>query len=454
MRFLTVICGIMCLMFEVQAQETKPQPMPSEKPMVSTGDLQFFVDTGVFRGPDQGVTRLEAFVLIDAKQFSVLPDQGRFTAQYDVAMRVVSEDRQTVKSQSWTRNLTFAQPPKTQDGQAPYRDRIFLDLPPGKYHMSIEIDDMFGDQHGACQDWVVVDDFEKDALMLSDLVVAGEIGSATDGGRFVRYNWQVVPNTTRRFLIGKPVFLYYELYHLIESDDANRNAFVVEYSLTDSVGTALKKYPAKLYRTSGPSAVQTTELPTGDVEAGIYWVQVAVFDRAGKRGAQQRRRIILASLKEPTPEMSEEQAKHLQYYKDIRYVANAQELKQYEVLPASAQMNFLRQFWKTQDPTPETPVNERLIQHIQRMSYVETNFSRTNTQEPIDTDRGRVYIKYGPPDDIERNASSSGDKPFEVWHYGRHQFIFRDPNGLGVYRLVHSTYPGEIYNPDWQMQTY
>ncbi|MFT5370466.1 MAG: GWxTD domain-containing protein, partial [Candidatus Latescibacterota bacterium] len=120
----------------------------------------------------------------------------------------------------------------------------------------------------------------------------------------------------------------------------------------------------------------------------------------------------------------------------------------------SAQMNFLRQFWKGQDPTPSTPVNERLIQHLQRMTYVETNFSRTNTEEPIDTDRGRVYITYGPPDEIERDASSSEGKPSEIWHYGRNQFIFRDSNGLGVYRLVHSTYPGEVYNPEWQLQTY
>lgn len=439
---------------EGMTEKTTEAPVPSGKPLISKGALQFFVDTGVFRGPDQGLSRIELFVLVDAKQFSLLPEQGRFKAQYDLIVRLVSEDRKTTKSDIWTRNLTLEKPADGQGGQAPYRDRVWLDVPPGKYHVVVELEDMFGDKKGTCQDWVKVPDLETDQLAFSDLIFAGDIKMSESDGRFVRYSWEVVPNTTRRYLVDKTIPLYYELYNLTVGEDPKRNAFVVEYSLTDSAGVAIKKFPAKLYRTSGASAVQTTELSTAEVEPGIYWVQVAAFDRAGKKGANQRRRVVLASLKEPTPEMSEQQAAHLRYYKDIRYVAKDQELKQFEVLPQSAQMNFLRQFWKAQDPTPETPINERLIQHIQRMEYVETNFSRTNTQEPIDTDRGRVYIKYGPPDDIERIASSAEDKASEIWHYGRYEFIFRDSNGLGVFRLVHSTYPGEVYNPDWRMQTY
>ena len=438
----------------VDAQDKKVSPAIAEQPAVSTGALQFFSDTGVFRGPKDGLMRLEFFLLVDAKQFALVPEKGMLKAQYDLTVRVVSEDKKTIKSNSWTRNLTLQAGANQQEGQAPYRDRVWLDLPPGKYHVVVEVDDMFGDKRGSCQNWVMVYDFSQDALLFSDLICAGDVSVANKKGRFVRYDWDVVPNTTRRYLVDKTVPLYYEIYNLTMGDDPKRNSFVVEYSLTDSAGMAVKKYPAKLYRTSGASAVQTADLSTEDVEPGVYWIQVAAFDRAGKRGAKQRRRVVLASLKEPTPEMSEQDAAQLRYYKDIRYVAKPAELKQFERLPESAQMNFLRQFWKAQDPTPGTPVNERLIQHLQRMHYVETNFSRTNTQEAIDTDRGRVYITYGPPDDIERNASSSGDKPSEVWHYGRNHFIFRDVNGLGVYRLVHSTYPGEVYNPEWQMQTY
>lgn len=455
MRLLTIILvGLLVFAAGVDAQDEKVSPAVSDQSVISTGDLRFFADLGVFRGPKDGLMRMEVFLLVDAKQFALVPESGMLKAQYDLTVRVVSADKKNIQSNSWTRNLTLQAQAHRQEGQAPYRDRVWLDLPPGKYHVAIEMDDMFGDKSGTGQLWTMVYDFGQDALLFSDLISAGTIRTAEKAGRFVRYDWQVVPNITRRYLVDKIIPVYYEIYNLTMGDDPKRNSFVVEYSLTDSTGMAVKKYPAKLYRTSGASAVQTVDLSTEGVEPGVYWVQVAAFDRASKRGAKQKRRVVLASLKEPTPEMSEQDAAQLRYYKDIRYVAKAQELKQFEVLPESAQMNFLRQFWKAQDPTPNTPVNERLIQHLQRMHYVETNFSRTNTQEAIDTDRGRVYIKYGPPDDIERNASSAEDKASEVWHYGRYEFIFRDANGLGVYRLVHSTYPGEVYNPDWQMQTY
>ncbi|MDP6778430.1 MAG: GWxTD domain-containing protein, partial [Candidatus Latescibacteria bacterium] len=116
-------------------------------------------------------------------------------------------------------------------------------------------------------------------------------------------------------------------------------------------------------------------------------------------------------------------------------------------------MVFLRTFWRQLDPTPETPTNERLVEHMRRMRYTENNFSGMHGQEGSNTDKGRVYIQYGPPDDIEYNTGGAGEKPYQIWYYekeGRFEFIFRDRRGIGVYELVHSTQPGEIYNPSWR----
>ena len=78
------------------------------KPIVGKDDLQFFADAAGFRGPEQGVTRLEVFALVNARQFVWVPQGGQFVAQYDLTVRAVSEDRKTVKSESWTRNSTYS----------------------------------------------------------------------------------------------------------------------------------------------------------------------------------------------------------------------------------------------------------------------------------------------------------------------------------------------------------
>ncbi len=365
------------------------------KPIVGKGDLQFFADAAGFRGPEQGVTRLEVFALVNARQFAWVPQGGQFVAQYDLTLRAVSEDRKTVKSESWTRNLKLDRAANAKEGQAPYRDRVRLDLPPGRYHVAVEMDDMYGDQSGEGQLWIEVPDFEQDALVFSDVLCAGTIAASDGGGRFGRYQWDVVPNTTRRYSTGKLIPLYFELYNLTASDP--ERGYVVGYSLIDTAGVAVKTYPAQRYRIPGASAVQTAELSTEGVDAGVYWVKAEAFDRAGKRAARVRRRVVLVSSENPSPEISEAEAAQLRYYQNIRYVATNKERKTYEGLKdPSAKMNFLKQFWQKKDPTPDTPVNERLIQHIQRMEYVEANFTSSNAQSAAETDRGRIYIIHGP----------------------------------------------------------
>jgi hypothetical protein len=70
------------------------------------------------------------------------------------------------------------------------------------------------------------------------------------------------------------------------------------------------------------------------------------------------------------------------------------------------------------------------------------------------SDRGRVYILYAEPDEIERFPSSENAKPYEIWYYhqieGSVQFIFVDRTGFGNYRLVHSTKRGELQDEEWE----
>jgi hypothetical protein len=75
-------------------------------------------------------------------------------------------------------------------------------------------------------------------------------------------------------------------------------------------------------------------------------------------------------------------------------------------------------------------------------------------KEGWQTDRGRVYILYAEPDEIERFPNSGDSKPYEIWHYNQIEsgviFVFIDRNGFGDYQLVHSTKRGELQDESWQ----
>jgi len=75
-----------------------------------------------------------------------------------------------------------------------------------------------------------------------------------------------------------------------------------------------------------------------------------------------------------------------------------------------------------------------------------------------DTDRGRVYLQYGPPNIIIRGDDDPNAYPYEIWQYytikeqSNKKFLFYEPDvGNNEYVLLHSDYKGETYNPDWDM---
>lgn len=103
-----------------------------------------------------------------------------------------------------------------------------------------------------------------------------------------------------------------------------------------------------------------------------------------------------------------------------------------------AQFRKLFAYWKSQDPTPGTAYNEKLAAFYQRVDYSYFNFASGRILDGALTDRGKVYILYGPPTRTER-VLLPGEAPTEVWTYDnnvKREFSFTDPNAKGDYKLV------------------
>jgi GWxTD domain-containing protein len=136
------------------------------------------------------------------------------------------------------------------------------------------------------------------------------------------------------------------------------------------------------------------------------------------------------------------------YFDQVKYLASDQEKEIYWELSATGKQNFLLNFWKSKDPTPETPENEFMMEHFRRLAYCERKFSGA-----LNSDMARIYIKYGSPMEVSREASTATiNRPLEIWTYaldGRREFVFVDRTSDGRYVLVHSNHPEEYSNPNW-----
>jgi len=78
---------------------------------------------------------------------------------------------------------------------------------------------------------------------------------------------------------------------------------------------------------------------------------------------------------------------------------------------------FIEAFWKQRDPTPGTPENEFKTEHFRRIAYADRVLGRETSRPGRKTDRGRIYIILGEPQDIERYEGKSSTYDTEVWFY-------------------------------------
>ena len=115
---------------------------------------------------------------------------------------------------------------------------------------------------------------------------------------------------------------------------------------------------------------------------------------------------------------------------DVAYIITDEERAAFKSLQTDEEReHFIEQFWQRRDPTPGTDYNEFKAEHYRRIAYANEQFAFRELPG-WKTDRGRIYITYGPPDEKEshpsggsytRPASQGGGVtttyPFEQWRY-------------------------------------
>jgi len=157
-----------------------------------------------------------------------------------------------------------------------------------------------------------------------------------------------------------------------------------------------------------------------------------------------------------------EEGSRMQYYKkwlqeDVTYIITEEEKKVFKDLQTDEEKeNFIEQFWVRRDPDPRTSENEFKEEHYRRVAYANERFA--SGIPGWKTDRGRIYITFGPPAEIESHPSggsynreiwegggTTSTFPFERWRY-RHidgigddiEIEFVDKSMSGEYRMAMS----------------
>jgi GWxTD domain-containing protein len=105
---------------------------------------------------------------------------------------------------------------------------------------------------------------------------------------------------------------------------------------------------------------------------------------------------------------------------DVRWITTDQERADFGKLSTDKQRDeFIDTFWEKRNPTHGAPENKFKEEHYRRIAYSNVHFA--DSIPGWKTDRGRVYIVYGPPDEVESHLvvvkPDASSFPYEIWRF-------------------------------------
>jgi GWxTD domain-containing protein len=307
----------------------------------------------------------------------------------------------------------------------------------------------------------------SDKIAVSDIQLSSQIQQVPKDEKNVFYKntLEVIPHPSGIYGIGLPImFLYIEAYNLtlIKSDSFKYTAQVF-----DATGENLKK-TSKNRKKVNESAIEVSTINCSDLPSGTYVVKCTFCDikdttyfvsTARKFYVYNPQVAPAKTTKDVTSMVSNEYAikneeEINREFEMLKYVALAKEKEQFASLTTlESKRVFMMNFWNNRDQDNDPAMNIFKEKFQKGIKYVNQTY-RTGQKEGWKTDRGRVYLMYGPPSETERYPNETGTKPYEIWNYneleGGVKFVFVDRSGMGDYILIHSTARNELSDSNWE----
>lgn len=169
------------------------------------------------------------------------------------------------------------------------------------------------------------------------------------------------------------------------------------------------------------------------LDFGSYQIRLSLLDAST---AQSRQRTFFVRWGESNVRLPDLELA----VKSLIHVADQSTIEDVLTRSRKEQEQWLRQFWQSRNPTPAQKDNPLQKEYYRRVMTANRQFSSPGANRPgWKTDRGYVYIVYGPPTDVDRPRPGFGEtERYEIWYYRNIQkrFVFQDKFGNSDYRLV------------------
>jgi GWxTD domain-containing protein len=339
-------------------------------------------------------------------------------------------------------------------------------LSDGEYDLEVVLTDLNDPEHPETHRQKISISHLSEGLFLSDIELVSAFSPTTETNAFSKSGFDIIPSVTNHFGADALVLMLYVEVYNSERYFGKDSAFVVVSSITSANGaqqTGIMKIKREKARSVCPAfhALDISGLP-----GGAYRLVVEVRDRSNAPVLSRQMNITrtLDAVDAPAPtDLSltfagkYQQRDSLQaIIQSMQPIAGSGERSTIQHVIPGAELvemqGFFYRFWYNRNPTqPETAWRA----YEKHLAAADAEFG-TKVSRGWQTDRGRVYLQYGPPNTRVERPHPTDYWPFEIWHYyesgkaNNLRFMFYNPSLSGDYELLHADAPGEIFNASWR----
>ena len=361
-----------------------------------------------------GKSRLRIFASVVYDDMQFLKEDNKFRAEYRITFTVMDSAGVFVSSNRIDRTVLLEEYLLTNSREEYDWVDTEFELAPGKYKVMLELMDKDSRETKRLEEKIVINDLSVKELailgpILLDTIIVDEVGGI-----------KLRPGLSGEIFDGqKPIWVYFEVYsakypvelnikyNVIDSDGKER----ISGDFTRLVETEVLRYKFRL---------DIDEFPFDNY-------QLVLIVSRDKESARQTKHFRIHWPELPPIIQDLETA-----IEQLIYIASEREIARLKENYLGRRLEMFLKFW-SEWGKDEAESYKLMEEYFWRIREAETAFSEGGWR----SDRGHVYVIYGPPSEIDRHPYDLYSKAYEIWYYYENniRFIFVDEGGFGDYRL-------------------
>jgi len=437
---------------------------------VQARNLWAFLSYASFNSPEGPYIETYLSVAANSVKF-VKKDNGKFQATVNILMTFKQENEIKAFKKY---ELNSSEIDDTLNTNFQFVDQQRFAIPNGTYNFEIQLADKNKTVEAMPYTQNVTVDFPADKPSFSGIELVQSYKKASVATPLTKSGYDLVPYTFTFYPENETKMIFYsELYHTGQAIGQDQKFLLSYYIESFESNVKLNSYSKVKKETSKEVNVLLTEISIENLPSGNYNLVLEARNQQNEVVASKKMFFQRMNLKAQIALTDLGSTEIVNTFAEK--ITNPDSLREYinSTYPVASgiEKSFIREplkkadlkmmqqffygFWVSRDDkNPEAAWNY----YKEQVNKVQVNFG-TPVKKGYQTDRGRVYLEYGPPNTRSTNYMEPSNYPYEIWQYytlnnnqRNRKFVFYSPDMVtSDFTLLHSDATGEVMNLRWRI---